>query len=94
MKETELKPYDEYEKEKSDRIIATILQGANYFEHYVRVKPTVFMSHDVLSVITRGNFDAVTSYKYGEPLTVCGYDLKMVFGNNVLYFGYELSMPI
>lgn len=96
MKETELKPYDDYKvvKEKSDRILETILQGASYFEHCVRIKPTVFMSHDVLWIITRANMDAVTSYKYGEPLTVCGYDIKMTFGENVLYLGYELSMPI
>lgn len=96
MKETNLKPYDDYEavKEKSDRIIGTILQGASYFEYYVRIKPTVFMSHDVLAIVARGSRDAITSYKYGEPLTVCGYALKMALGENVLYFGYELSMPI
>ena len=98
MKETELKPWDSDEhklvKERADRIIDTILQGASYFEHYVRIKPTVFMSHDVLGIVTRGRIDAITSHKYGEPLTVCGYDLKLALGKDVFYLGYQLSMPL
>lgn len=98
MKETELKlePYDDYEvaKERADRILDTILQGVSYFEYYVRIKPTVFMSHDVLAIVARYRNEAITSYKYGEPLTVCGYELKLALGKNMLYLGYQLSMPL
>lgn len=98
MKETDLKlePYDDYKevKEKADRILDTILQGASYFEHYVQIKPTVFMSYDVLAIVARTRNEAITSYKYGEPITVCGYDLKLVLGKDMLYLGYQLSMPL
>ena len=98
MKETELKfePYDDNKvvKERAERILDTILQGASYFEHYVRIKPTVFMSHDVLAIVVKARNDAITSYKYGEPITVCGYDLKLTLGKDMLYLGYQLSMPL
>lgn len=91
----ELKPYDDTEeiKRRANSYIEHILIGASYFEHRLRIKPTVFMSGDVLWDIARGSRDAITSYYRGEPLTVCGYDLKMAYGEKVLYFGYELPQP-
>ena len=98
MKKTELKPWDvkpyddsEEIKKQAEKFIECILICANYFEHSVRIRPTVFMSHDMLSTITKGKNEAVTCHKYGEPLKVCGYDLKLVLDKNVLYLGYNIS---
>jgi hypothetical protein len=86
-------PYDDYKiiQKKTEGFIECILDSAYYFECYTKIKPTIFMSNDVLAIITKGTRDAITSYKYGELMTICGYELEIVPGKNKLYLGYRLS---
>ena len=91
MRKIEFKPLED-NRLQSEKIIAYILKGADYFEYRLRVKPTVFISNDVLAVIAKYNRDTIVfSFdKFGLPTTICGYDLKVTFGENVLYLGVEL----
>lgn len=88
-------PYDDYKtiQKKAEGFIKYILGGAYYFECHMKMKPTIFMSNDVLAIITKGTRDVITCYRYGEPMTICGYDLELVLGENKLYLGYRLSEP-
>lgn len=56
----------------------------------MRVKPIVFMSNDVLEIIAHYHREKVISQIRGEALSVCGYDLKMVYGKNVLCVGCSI----
>ena len=98
MKEPELKPFDDYEtiKKKADEYIARILYGVHLFErcNYSRgIKPTVFISVDILSIIGRGS-ERTLLYSNVSPteriLTVCGYNVKTVADTNVLSIGFDL----
>ena len=90
-----LKPYDDYKiaQKKAESFIEHILGAACYFEHNIKIRPTVFMSCDVLAIIAKSTRDAITSYRYREPMMICGYDLELVDGENKLYLGYRLSEP-
>lgn len=65
-----------------------------FFEHHGRaLKPIVFMSHDILNDILRGNERAL-AYNKETPtkfsFTVCGYKVKTVADLNVLSIGFDL----
>lgn len=95
MKEIELKPFDDYEavKKKADEYIARIMYGVSFFErsNYNRgIKPTVFMSRDILSIIGRGSERALMYNASPRVLTVCGYNVKTVADTNVLSVGFDL----
>ncbi len=94
--EIELKPYDDRrECERiANRIVDTIMHSAPYFEYHVRVKPTVFMSHDLFAIVARGARDAIVVQESGRKHTICGYELEFAFGNNMFYFGYELAKQL
>lgn len=94
MKVEKFNPYEDYEvKNRADKYIMCILNCADFFEYRMRMKPTVFMSNDVLAIILQYHSEKVTSQNRGEALTICGYELKMVFGKNVLYFGCKIAEP-
>lgn len=90
-----LKPYDDYkiEQKKAEAFIEHILGAACYFEHSIKIRPTVFMSCDILAIISKGMNNAIISHKYREPMKICGYDLELVDGEHKLYLGYQLSEP-
>jgi hypothetical protein len=101
MKETELKlePYDDYEtcKKKAHEYLARLLYGISLFERCGHsIKPTVFISNDVLHTIYRGSERALIIYERmpGDTipvLTICGCNVKTVVGEkNVLSVGFNL----
>lgn len=92
MKVEKYNPYEDYEvKYRADKYIMCILNSADFFERRLRTKPTIFMSNDVLDIIAHCHRESVISRPREETLTVCGYDLKMVYGKNVLYLGYSIA---
>lgn len=94
MKVEKVNPYMNYEdKHRADNYIIGILKGADFFEYRMGMKPTVFMSNDVLAIILQYHSEKVISQNRGEALTICGYELKMVFGKNVLYLGCKIAEP-
>ena len=89
----ELKPYDdrqEYEK-RAGWVVDIIMCSAPYFEYHTRLKPTVFMSHDLFYLVARGARSEIVVHDRGRKHTICGYAVEFVFGENKLYFGYELA---
>lgn len=93
MKEIEFKPFEDYEavEKKANEYIERIMLGVTFFERYGHpIKPTVFMSGDILSIIGRGS-PRVLMYNISPPiLTVCGYNVKTVADTNVLSVGFDL----
>lgn len=95
MKVEKIDSYKDYEnKKRADKYMMIILNGADFFEYRMRTKPIVFVSNDVLAIIAYYHRDKITHQIHGEPLTVCGYDLKVTFGENVLCVGCSLSDQI
>lgn len=99
MEEIKLEPYDDYEtcKKKADEYIARLLCGISFFERYGHsIKPTVFISNDVLEIIYRGSDRALMLYNRtpGDKipvLTICGCNVETVVGRkNVLSVGFNL----
>ena len=91
MKETELKPYDDYEKIKkqADQYIEHIFLGTAFYEHHGQTtKPTIFMSNDILAVLVRGSERAVCVNHQFQ--TVCGCKVEIVPGTEKLYIGFNL----
>ena len=91
MKETELKPYSDYEKirKQADQYIEMILIGASRFErHGQNITPTVFMSNDVFAILASASDRAL--YVNREYYTICGYKVEAVMGTNKLYIGCDL----
>lgn len=95
MKVEKFDPYEDYEvKNRADKYIMIIMNGADFFEYRMRIKPIVFISNDVFSIIAQYHRDKITHQIHGEPLKICGYDLKLTFGENVLCVGCSLSDQI
>lgn len=94
--EIELKPFDNNDevKNKADGFIRTILYSAPYFEHNIGLKPIVFMSRDVFRIILAGARDSIICHIYGEPMTICGYNLELTLGENMFCLGYRLPIPM
>lgn len=96
MEKIKIEPYEDYEaiKKKADEYIALILYGASFFERYrCAIKPTVFMSGDIMNVIARGSERALVCDKETPTklsFTVCGYRVKTVGDTNVLSIGFDL----
>ncbi len=94
MKDIELKPFDDYEtvKKKADEYIARILNGVEFLKHRYgfSAKPIVFMSVDIMSIISRGSERALMYNASPRVLTVCGYNVKTVADTNVLSIGFDL----
>ena len=92
----ELKPYDDRREHEriANEIVNTIMYSAPYFEYRVRAKPTVFMSHDLFSIVARGRMDAIVVQECGRKHTICGYEVEFVFGENKFYFGCELAKQL
>lgn len=88
-------PYEDYKtiQKKAEGFIERILGGAYYFECHMKIKPTIFMSKDVLAIIAQGARDAIINYNDKESMIICGYNLELVLGQNKLYLGYQLSEP-
>lgn len=100
----DIKMFDIYEqvKDQAERLINTILYSADFFEHQMGLKPTIFMTRDIFDTLARGarehlqvkvhkesNHDAY-SYDY----TICGYDIHPIpYGAHMLYAGYRVSEP-
>jgi hypothetical protein len=90
MKIEQLSSYQE-DKEKSDKLISCILCFAQYFEHHMRVEPTVIISQDMLAAIAKGNRDAIELTVGKQRHTICGYAMELAVGENVLYIGYRIN---
>ncbi len=85
----------EANKREAEQIINHILHHADLFEYRNRIKPTVFMSNDVLAKIAVYAREAVTyridkDFPHAEAIAVCGYDVNLTFGKNVLHIGYRI----
>lgn len=78
-------------KDQAEQYIYQILLGVSLFECHGRVtKPTVFMSRDIMAVITKGTDTEIYHNLYNEPLSIHGYPLKITMGTNELYIGFNL----
>ena len=89
-----LEPYNDFEEilKKTNEYINRILYGANLLEQR-GIKPVVFMSLDVISVISRGSESALFMGRITHSirmLTVCGYEVKTTYGENELYVGFAV----
>lgn len=92
MKVEKVNPYMNYEdKQGADKYIIHILNCADFFENRIRVKPTVFMSNDVLEIIVRFHREKVIHQIYGEAILICGYDVKITYGKDLLYLGVSIT---
>lgn len=81
-------------RKKAESLISNILYQADYFEMRTRIKPTIFMSHDVFSIIVRGTKDCMVERypKNQTAWTLRGYDLELfVHGSRLLYVGYSIA---
>ena len=90
--ETDVKQLDDREKYKrqAHEYIDRILYGADYFRRLCpQLTPTVFISNDVLHTIAAGTYHALYCHD-GKTKTICGYEIKIAAGENVLYIGYNL----
>ena len=90
MKETELKPNGDCEYQV-DKIIERILLGASRFQMHGEIeKPTVFMSSDMITDL-KNHLECWRPADFDHGIeTVCGYNVKLAVGKNVLYMGFEL----
>ena len=99
-----IKMFETYDqvKERAERLINTILYSADFFEHQMGQKPTIFMTRDIFDTLARGmrehfqvkahkesNYDA-----YEIDYTICGYTVHLIpYGQHMLYAGYRISEP-
>lgn len=93
MEEIKLKPFYDYEavEKKAREYIERIMIGVTFFEHYGHsIKPTVFMSGDILSIIGQGSPRELSYNISPRIVTVCGYNVKIVADENVLSVGFDL----
>ena len=79
----------EVEKKASYYIGSILIEADMLKQHLGILNPTVFISRDILEIIKSGICDYVT-YSRSDRKTVCGYECKIAFGENVLYVGYDL----
>ena len=92
MKDPELKPYDDYEsvRHQANQYIDRIILNTLFLERKgVTLKPTVFMSLDIMDIIAKGS-DMILRNKQSDLLYICGCEVKEVQGTNVLHIGYSL----
>ena len=82
---------------KGHQIIETVKLQADFFEMNTRVKPTIFMSYDVFSLVlvAADAFGREVLFhridKNQTPHTICGYDLELIYpGTELLYVGYKV----
>ena len=94
--------YDETNTTKKKRIehigidlINTIMGAVENFENEMGMRPTIFMSVDLIVVLMN---DVPLSLNYmcqtEEGIMFGGYEVKRVQGFNELYIGYRVSVPI
>lgn len=96
-KQTEFNPYnvepcDDFEKveHQANEYIYRILFGKQFFERYNHgVRPTVFMSMDILHIIARATKD-IYSCRQGDAYEIAGCPLKITTGREELYIGIDL----
>ena len=85
----------ERQKQKGEQIIQIILTQANVFEYRMRIKPTVFMSYDLFTLVVAATKDLVVyRVEKNQPIhTICGYDLELIHqGKELLYVGYKVLL--
>ncbi|MBP3376211.1 MAG: hypothetical protein J6L83_05560 [Clostridia bacterium] len=90
-------PYDvkagdawEKDKKKAEEYIFRIRWGVERFGRFTKsVKPTVFMSGDVLAVIGRVT-EEIQCFYPGNKYLICGCPLKITTGENELYIALDL----
>lgn len=78
---------------KAESLLWTIQSQADFFEMRTGMKPTIFMSLDLLHILTTGLEDVVVHRidKNQTTTTVCGYDTELIaHSKEVLYVGYRI----
>ena len=90
----DIKMIDTHEqlKYKAEQLINTIQLQADFFEMSTRIKPTIFMSYDLLHLIAAGARDTLSLCidKTETPYTICGYDVEVLYNRSkLLYMGYK-----
>ena len=99
-----IKMFETYDqvKERAERLINTILYSADFFEHRMGQKPTIFMTRDIFDTLARGMREhfQVKAHKessydaYEVDYTICGYMVHLIpYGEHMLYAGYRISEP-
>lgn len=74
---------------KANAYMQRILMAAYDLEHYRTQKPIVFMSRDVMADIIRGENNVVCYGGDPDITQVCGYNVKLTYGKEELYVGFE-----
>lgn len=80
-----------FNKERAEEIIYRIYKADILHETYHRPeKPVVFMSRDILAVLTAELPDRAIVLAYAIDIEICGYKVKLADGIGVLYIGFEI----
>ena len=80
---------------KAESLLWTIQSQADFFEMRTGMEPTIFMSLDLVHILTAGLPETVVSRldKNSTAHTVCGYDLEIIaHSKEVLYVGYKVLL--
>lgn len=74
-------------------LIETIMCAAENFETTEGIRPTVFMTRDLIYFLKESPALQCDTYFKGDFLSVAGYELKEIRGENELYVGGMVSVP-
>ena len=80
---------------KAEALLCTIQQQADFFEMRTGMEPTIFMSLDLVHILTAVLPETVVARinKNSTAHTVCGYDLEIIaHSKEVLYVGYKVLL--
>ena len=86
-------PYEDFEtiKKKAHKYVSLIDYGISRIDRYGRgLRPIVFISADIMYVITRGsNIVVQNETPQGKIITVFGHEVRLIPGRNVLSVGLD-----
>ena len=75
-------------------LVNTILYDAENIENATRQKPTIFMTTDLIAILTAWeNMELRCGIEDGRTI-FAGYEVERIQGENKLYVGYRVSVPL
>lgn len=76
-------------------LVSTILYGAENIENATRQKPTIFMTTDLIAILTAWENMALRCDHIADGRTIfAGYEVERIQGENKLYVGYRVGVPL
>ena len=72
-----------------------LLYAAENFESVKGIKPTIFMTTDLIAILTAWeNMEFRCDHIADGQIIFAGYDVERISGKNKIYVGYRVSVPL